>query len=60
MYILKYEQRVFFPNAAPFFPDVPDVRLRILCLPLGEGAAIGRPRLPLLTKGGAPRSELEY
>ena len=27
----------FFPNAAPFF-DVPDVRLRILCLPLGEGA----------------------
>ena len=27
-----------FSNAAPFFPDVPDVRLRILCLPLGEGA----------------------
>ena len=24
------------------------------------GAAIGRPRLPLLIKGGAPRSELEY
>ena len=23
-------------------------------------AANGRPRLPLLTKGGAPRSELEY
>ena len=42
------------------FSDAPDVRLRILCLPLGEGAAIGRPRLPLLTKGGAPRSELEY
>ena len=30
-------QRAFFPNAAPFFPDVPDVRLHILCLPLGEG-----------------------
>ena len=27
----------FFPNAASFFLDVPDVRLRILCLPLGEG-----------------------
>ena len=25
-----------------------------------RGAAIGRPRLPLLIKGGAPRSELEY
>ena len=26
----------------------------------GKGAANGRQRLPLLTKGGAPRSELEY
>ena len=40
-----------FPQCRTFFSDVPDVRLRILCLPLGEGAAIGRPRLPLLTKG---------
>ena len=46
-----------FPQCRTFFPDVPDVRLRILCLPLGEGAAIGRPMLPLLIKGGAPHSE---
>ena len=27
-----------FPQCRTFFSDVPDVRLHILCLPLGEGA----------------------
>ena len=34
--------------------------IKIPCKSKRGGAAIGRPRPPLLTKGGAPRSELQY